>query len=260
MSAFRPVYRLTRRRLLVSAGAGVLGISVVSTIAGCTTAPDESAPAGGGTPGAGSPEGGSGDTLAGGWRRVELSFVSAYLLIRGGEAAVVDLGTPGSGPAIEAGLTAAGAGWDAVRHVILTHQHQDHAGGAAEVAPKVTAGSLYGGTADVAAISSPTPLTAVDDGDEIFGLQVIGTPGHTAGHIAVFDPSTGVLVAGDALRTTDGLTGPDPQYTADMTQAAASVRKLAALDVRVILPGHGAPLTDGAAEALAKLAAAQPPR
>ncbi|GAA4671376.1 hypothetical protein Prum_074190 [Phytohabitans rumicis] len=71
----------------------------------------------------------------------------------------------------------------------------------------------------------------------------------------MFDPSTGVLVAGDALRTTDGLTGPDPRYTNDMTQAAASVRRMAALDVRVILPGHGAPLTTGTAEALAKLAA-----
>jgi glyoxylase-like metal-dependent hydrolase (beta-lactamase superfamily II) len=246
---------LSRRRLLVTAGAGVLGISVVSTIAGC------SAPAG--RSGSESPApgaGGSGDPAVGGWRRVELSFVSAYLLVRGGEAAVVDLGTPGSGASIEAGLKAAGAGWDTVRHVILTHRHQDHAGGMAEVAPKVTAGSLYGGAADVAAISSPTPLKPVGDGDEVFGLRIIGTPGHTAGHIAVFDPSTGVLVAGDALRTTAGLTGPDPRNTADMAQAAASVRKLAALDVRVILPGHGAPLTTGAAEALAQLAAAQPAR
>jgi glyoxylase-like metal-dependent hydrolase (beta-lactamase superfamily II) len=260
VSEFKPVHRLSRRRLLVSAGAGVLGISVVSTVAGCGDSSDRSgsdtATPGGGTTGASSPAGASGDVVAGNWRRVNLSFVSAYLLIRGDEAAVVDLGTPGSGASIEAGLKAAGSGWDKVRHVIVTHQHEDHAGGAAEVAPKITAGSLYGGAADVAAISSPTPLKPVNDGDEIFGLQIIGTPGHTAGHIAVFDPSTGVLVAGDALRTTSGLTGPDPQYTADMTQATASVRKMAALKVRVILPGHGDPLTTGAAEALAKLAAA----
>jgi glyoxylase-like metal-dependent hydrolase (beta-lactamase superfamily II) len=252
----RVVHRLSRRRLLVSAGTGVLGICVVNTVAGCTTTAGESG-SGAPVPGANSP---AGDTVAGGWRRVDLSFVSAYLLIRGGEAAVVDLGTPGSGASIEAGLKAAGAGWDTVRHVILTHQHQDHAGGVAEVAPKVTAGSLYGGAADVAAISSPTPLRPVNDGEEIFGLQIIGTPGHTAGHIAVFDPSTGVLVAGDALRTTDGLAGPDPRYTADMTQAAASIRTMAALDVRAILPGHGPPLTTGAAEALTKLAASRPAR
>jgi glyoxylase-like metal-dependent hydrolase (beta-lactamase superfamily II) len=252
--------RVTRRRLLFSAGAGVLGICVLNTVSGCSDSPEEASPepvgpsAPGGSPGASVPADGA---IAGGWRRVDLSFVSAYVLVRGNEAAVVDLGTEGSAASVEAALKAAGGGWDSLRHVILTHQHRDHAGGLAEVAPLVSA-LLYAGEADVAAISSPKPLQPVNDGDEIFGLQIVGTPGHTAGHVAVFDPSTGVLVTGDALRTTAGLSGPDPQYTADMTQAASSVRKLAALDVRVILPGHGAPLTTGAGEALKKLAASLP--
>jgi glyoxylase-like metal-dependent hydrolase (beta-lactamase superfamily II) len=117
---------------------------------------------------------------------------------------------------------------------------------------------VYAGEADVAGINSSERLKPLGDGDEVFGLQIVGTPGHTAGHIAVFDPSGGVLVAGDALRTTAGLVGPDPQYTEDTTRAAESVRKLAALDVRTILPGHGAPLTEGAGEALKKLAASLP--
>ncbi len=234
---------------MFSAGAGVLGIAVV----GCSSSdePSRSPSYPPSSPGA-SP---SSEALAGNWRRVNLSFVSAYLLIRGSEAAVVDLGTPGSGAAIGAGLQAAGSSWTAVRHVIVTHRHRDHAGSIAEVAPQATNASLYGGAADVGAIASPTALRPVNDGDEVFGLQIIGTPGHTAGHIAVFDPSVGVLVAGDALRTTSGLLGPDPQNSTDMAQATASVKKMAALDVKVILPGHGAPLTTGAAEALAKLAA-----
>jgi glyoxylase-like metal-dependent hydrolase (beta-lactamase superfamily II) len=125
------------------------------------------------------------------------------------------------------------------------------------VQPLVSA-ALYAGEGDVQAIESATPIKAVTDGDEVFGLQIIGTPGHTAGHISVFDPGTGVLVAGDALRTTAGLAASDPQYTADAAQASASVRKLATLDVRTILPGHGAPLTTGAAEELRKLAASLP--
>lgn len=244
------VARLSRRRLLVSAGSGVLGIAIVNTLAACA---DSDEPAGGGpapsTPDAGS----SGAAVTGDWQRVDLSFVSAYVLVRGGEAAVVDLGTAGSAQSIEAVLKAAGSGWGSVKHVILTHQHSDHAGGLAEVAPLVSA-SLYAGADDVSSISSTKPLKPLKDGDEVFGLQIVGTPGHTAGHVSVFDPSTGALVAGDALRATAGLEGPDARYTADMAQAAASVRKLAALDVRTILPGHGAPVTTGAADALKKLA------
>ena len=39
----------------------------------------------------------------------------------------------------------------------------------------------------------------LEDGDEVFGLQIVATPGHTAGHVATFDPDSGVLVAGDAF-------------------------------------------------------------
>ena len=61
----------------------------------------------------------------------------------------------------------------------------------------------------------------------MFGLRIIGTPGHTAGHIAVLDEAGGVLVAGDALRTTGGtLVGSNPQNTEDATAAQASVVKL----------------------------------
>jgi glyoxylase-like metal-dependent hydrolase (beta-lactamase superfamily II) len=235
------------RRLLFTAGSGVLGVAVLSA---CGSSPDSpavtTAPSAG--PTGSSPTGGA-------WSRVDLSFVSAYLLVRGSEAAVVDLGTEGSADAIGRGLAAAGSSFPAVRHVIMTHRHPDHAGGLGGVEPQATNATFSTGQSDVAAITARKPLTALQDGDEVFGLQVIGTPGHTPGHVSIFDPSTGTLVAGDALRTTGGLAGSDPQYTVDRAQAAASVRKLATLDVRTILPGHGDPLTTGAADALRKLAA-----
>ena len=239
--------RLTRRRLFVTAGSGVLGLTVVTTVAGCSSAAEPET-----TPASSTPAAPSGAGAA--WQRVNLSFVSAYLLVRGSEVAVVDTGTDGSADAIGTALKAAGSGWGQVRHVLLTHKHADHAGGLAGVEAQAAAATVYAGTADAAGITSARRVQSVEDGDEVFGLRIIGTPGHTAGHVSVFDPATGTLVSGDALRTTNGLAGSDPQYTADATQAAASVRRLAALDVRTILPGHGDPLTSGAAEALRKLA------
>jgi len=233
---------LSRRQLLFRGGAGVIGVAVLGA---CSSAPS--------SPPAEPPVPAASGAVAGDWRRVNMSSVSAYILIRKGEAAIVDLGTPGSEQAIEDGLTAAGAGWSAVKHIVLTHLHDDHVGGLAEVAPHVRA-TIYAGAGDLSSIVSPKPLKPLTEGDEVFGMRIIETPGHTLGHISVFEPSTGVLVAGDALRTTGGLVGSDPRYTADEAKANASVRKLAAMDIRAVLPGHGDPLTAGAGAALKALA------
>jgi glyoxylase-like metal-dependent hydrolase (beta-lactamase superfamily II) len=238
------------RRLLFTAGSGVVGVTVLNTITGCSSSPSPSPSPDPAAPASAAPSG-----PAGGWQRVNLSFVSAYILVRGNVAAIVDLGTGGSADAIGQGLTAAGASFTAVRHVIMTHKHDDHAGGLGGVEPQATNAKFYTGEADVPEIIGTKPLTPLKDGDEVFGLQVIHTPGHTPGHIAIFDPTTGTLLAGDALRTTEGLAGPDPQYTEDVTRAAASIRKMATLNVKTILPGHGDPLTTDAADALRKLAA-----
>jgi glyoxylase-like metal-dependent hydrolase (beta-lactamase superfamily II) len=242
--------KLTRRGLFFAAGASALGVAVVNTVAGCT---GKAAVPSAGTPSPGVPAPVPADI--GGWQRVQVSYVAAYLLVRGNEVAVVDLGTPGSQASIEEGLRAAGSTWAAVRHVILTHQHEDHVGGLGAVSGLAKA-SYYAGVLDRDSIVTDTRLVPVEQGDEVFGLRIVDTPGHTLGHISVFDPSNGVLVAGDALRTDSGpLTGSDPRFTADASMAARSVKKLARMDVKAILPGHGNPVLVDAAGELRKLAA-----
>ncbi|GIF21962.1 glyoxylase-like metal-dependent hydrolase (beta-lactamase superfamily II) [Actinoplanes tereljensis] len=244
--------RRISRRLLFTGGAGALGVTVLTTVTGCSSSPSSTP-----TTPAETPVAAAGGAVAGDWHRVSLSFVSAYLLVRGGEAAIVDLGTPGSGSAIEEGLKAAGSGWGEVKHVILTHLHRDHVGGLTDVAPKIN-GTIYAGTNDLASIISEKTLKPLNEGDEVFGLRIVETPGHTLGHISVLEPSTGILIAGDALRNQGTLQGSAPENTTDESKAAASVRKLAALDIKAILPGHGEPLTAGAAQALKALAATMP--
>ena len=187
--------------------------------------------------------------------RVNMGFVNAYVLVRGKVAAVVDTGTPNNASKIADVVRTAGLGWDAIRHVILTHYHGDHVGSVGEVlvaAPKATA---YAGAADIPQIKSPRPLKAVADNDEVFGLRVIATPGHTPGHVCVFDPAGSLLILGDAMNNIDSkLGGPNPQYTADMTQAHQSVKKLAKLTFERAVFGHGEPIDKGASQAIAKLA------
>ena len=90
-------------------------------------------------------------------------------------------------------------------------------------------------------------------------MAVVATPGHTPGHVAVFDEGSGVLVAGDALtNTVDGLlSGSLREVTVDPAVAADSVRKLAALRPRVVLVGHGPPVERDAAGKLRRLASSQ---
>ena len=249
-----------RRVFLLQTGRGILGVAVLG-LAACSSG-DEAGDAASPQPSASAPDTTDAATPASSspaattelaWSRVDLGFVSAYVLVRGNEAAVVDTGVGGSADQIGAVLDDTGPGWAGVRHVVITHKHPDHAGSAGDVADRAGGATLYAGGPDLDAIDAPR-LRAVADGDEVFGLQIVGTPGHTVGHISVFDQDTGVLVAGDSLTNEGQLAGSNPEFTEDEAAAVASVRKMAELSPRTILVGHGNPVTDGAADALQQLA------
>lgn len=191
------------------------------------------------------------------WHRVDLGFVSAYILYRDGEAVVVDTGVEGSEGAIEGALDEVGLGWGDVGALVVTHLHPDHQGSVTAVI-EATSESLpwYAGAADLAAIDAPTEGRAVGDGDTVdHGLQVIDTPGHTPGHISILDPIAGILVAGDALNGSNGgVAGPNPDFSDDIDLANASAARLAGFDYEVALFGHGEPVLAGASDLVARLA------
>ena len=260
-----------RRTFLADLGRGAVALAILgvtgcapSTLASFVPTPGGSA-AGGPSPspagptasgGAGTPPAGSPSGAGVSWERVNLGFVSAYLLVRGGEAVVVDTGVAGSGSSILASLQGVGLGWDAVAHVVLTHHHNDHQGSLKEILEAAPAAAAYAGAQDIQAIASPRPVTAVGDGDDVVGLRIVTTPGHTAGSISVLDPVAGIVVAGDALRTEGGRpTLPGAQFTVDMDEAKRSVMKLGGLTFETLLVGHGDPIVSGAAPLVVQLGA-----
>lgn len=261
---------ITRRTFLVHAGRGTIALAVLG-MAGCgpsavgsAASPSAASPSDAGEPSSGtdasSPPASAPPSAATGgvtWHRANLGFVSAYVLARAGEAAIVDTGEAASEGTIGQALQAAGLAWNAVGHVIVTHYHGDHAGSIGAVLDLAPDAHAYAGAADIPRITAPRALTPVADGETVFGLKIVATPGHTAGHIAVLDEVGGLLLAGDALGTVGGtLAGSNQSFTENPAQAKASVVKLGALEFDVLLPGHGEPILQGASAQVAALAAA----
>lgn len=83
----------------------------------------------------------------------------------------------------------------------------------------------------------------LDDGDVVDGLQVIWTPGHTAGSIALRHGERGVLFTGDTAAERAGgvFLGP---FNTDRERAKESFRRLAERGVTTVCFGHGDPLLD----------------
>jgi glyoxylase-like metal-dependent hydrolase (beta-lactamase superfamily II) len=184
--------------------------------------------------------------------------VSAFVLVRGNEAAIVDTLTAGNAERIGGVIQSAGLSWSAVRHVILTHYHPDHVGSVGDVSGLASQATIWAGPADIPQIPLNRPIQAAADGQEVFGLQIVATPGHTPGHLSVLDPRASSLFVGDAAFNIGGQLVDIllPQFTADADQARASIRKLGALGFERAWFAHGPPIERGAAAAFARLAPA----
>lgn len=239
--------QMTRRTFIADLGRATLGIVVLGAAA-CAGGDNEDDDA------AASPAATRTAPL-GGWERVNLGFVSAYILVRSGEAFLVDTGVEGKASDIESVLSEAGSSWRELGHLILTHKHPDHIGSASAVVERATEAIIYAGAEDIPSIKLSRDIKSVADGDMVGGLRMIATPGHTPGHMSVLDTASRVLVTGDAVVGDGDKVGlPGEEFTEDMDVAMQSVSKLAGLDFETILFGHGEPITSGGKAKVAELA------
>jgi len=167
-------------------------------------------------------------------------------------------------------IRAARANGGEIVRIVLTHGHLDHVGsldalrtalgeGVAvalgeldariHAGEKVVDGKLHGSWPKLA--TKPDQL--LHGGERIGSLEVVPSPGHTPGHVALLDVRDRTLIAGDAFTTAFRVNVPShlPQPfpfatmgTQDRAQAVESARALRALEPALLVVGHGGPVRD----------------
>jgi len=211
---------------------------------------------------------------------------NCYILVRDG-LTVIDTGLPaGSGKKILAYIrNTLYREPSEIKTIVITHFHMDHIGGVATLKNAAPGAKVAIGRADAGYITGEIPLPVypgfkgfllriasaimspglfpldllLDDGDRVDGLLCVSLPGHTPGSTGLYDERTKTLFSGDILRY-DGRAiteGPD-LVTMDLKSSRQSIRKIAALDFDILLPGHGVPLRDGASAKVRVFAATLP--
>lgn len=86
---------------------------------------------------------------------------------------------------------------------------------------------------------------------EGFELDILHLPGHTAGHMCLYHPDSGVLFSGDTLLldiSPNPLIEPDPMDPSErrrsLIEYLESLDKLSTLPLTTVFPGHGPPIED----------------
>lgn len=176
---------------------------------------------------------------------VELTVdVRCFLVPHAAGLLLIDTGPEGSMDAIAAALDRVGAAWSDITDVVLSHWHPDHVGGLGEVVERSPLAAIWAGAADVSQIRSAVPVRPLVERDRVRSLQIVQTPGHTAGHISLLHDD-GMLFVGDAVGTAGGvMRRPPEKFTADSTTAEESLLRLSLLEPDRMLFSHGPEIPD----------------
>ena len=194
--------------------------------------------------------------------------------------AVVDTGAADSVPHVLEALEEVGVDPGAVEHVLVTHVHLDHAGGAGHLADELPAATFHVHERGVPYLTDPDRLARLKESvDRAMGIEdaygepkllpgervrsvaggesvdlgdrqlaLIDAPGHAPHHFAAFDPATGGLFSIDAagmhLAGEMRPTTPPPGF--DLEANLETVERLRAYDPEKNFYGHYGPGGDDA--------------
>ena len=194
-------------------------------------------------------------------------FVNCYLVPEDDGLTLVDTMLPRSGKQIVAAAERLGL---PIKRIVLTHAHGDHIGSLDQLHEMLPDAEVIISERDARPLAGDKsldpgepgdnigkgsfpgaktkPTRTVNPGDRIGSLEVVASPGHTPGHVALLDTRDNTLICGDAYSTLGGVATsakgnwrfPLPAYAAwDKPTALESARVLRALEPSRLAPGHG---------------------
>ena len=158
-------------------------------------------------------------------------LVTSAYLVEADEPALIETGPQTSAEAVLRGLDRLGFGPRDLAHIVVTHVHLDHAGGAGTIAATFPNATVWVSERGAPHLADPSRLVestaraygpermremfgivepiaaerlrSLADGDTITlgtrRLEVLYTPGHASHHVALHDGATGAVFTGDAL-------------------------------------------------------------
>ncbi|MGD0613623.1 MAG: MBL fold metallo-hydrolase [Anaerolineales bacterium] len=199
-----------------------------------------------------------------------------YLLRDPDGLTLIDAGIPGSAWKVLAYLRRLHYSPRDLKRILITHADYDHVGGLAAL-KQASGARVYANAVEARAIATggfsrslrtvnsflrwlfnlaerlgTTSPVLVDETlveGQILpiqnGLHIVDSSGHTPGHVSFFAPAAGILFTGDSiLSVKNRLIGSHGAVTWDQARADRSVRKQAALNARIVCPGHGSVVMD----------------
>ena len=220
------------------------------------------------------------ELAAGIWRipTMPFDFINSFLIAdEDGSLTLVDTGLKRAHKKVLAALAELGKAPEDVQRIVLTHGHNDHAGGLAGVA-KATGADVLAHDREATYIRTGTTpqldpghtkgrlLNRVRGGFEGVevartfqdgellpiggGLRIVHTPGHTPGHVSLLHEPTRVLITGDSIFNVRGLRYSPATFCTDVRLSRETADRLADLEYDTAAFTHGEHIAGGGREAV----------
>lgn len=211
--------------------------------------------------------------------------VRAFLLDGGDGLVLVDTLFETDGRLVLAELRRLGQRVGDLKHIVITHGHRSHLGGAAAL-KRASGATVWAHEYEADIVSgdrraqpvtirptqtlrlwpfqaglalgkpkhAPCPVDRhLEDGDEVGPLRVLHAPGHSPGHLSFHWPERRFLIAGDAISTWPDFRAGWKAFNLNPVQSRDSLRRMAELDVEILGVGHGEPISGGGRERVQEL-------